>query len=321
MQRQMLKSKIHRATVTDCDVDYIGSITIDTELMASADLITNEQVHVWDIDNGARFVTYAIDGEPGSGTMQVNGAAAHLTQPGHKIIVASFGAYDESDLDRYSPVVVHVDDDNRSVAVDSHPEVLLSELGRPLPHRAHLRPPADRPAPARRDEGGRRTDHDDHRLRLPICAGRRGGGRRHRPRRGLGGDGRARVSRHRAGLDGRDDHARQSGAPRPHDPADGRRHADGKLRGEQRARGLQRPAAGQGDRLPGGEARGRRDVGRAGPGDSQLGHTGHGTRRADPADGDRAGRLQGPGQDRPGRDQAQRGRPRTAGRWLLRDRL
>ena len=80
MQRQMLKSKIHRATVTDCDVDYIGSITIDTELMAGADLITNEQVHVWDIDNGARFVTYVIDGEPGSGTMQVNGAAAHLTR-------------------------------------------------------------------------------------------------------------------------------------------------------------------------------------------------------------------------------------------------
>src|SRR5680860_687422 len=94
MQRQMLKSKIHRATVTDCDVDYIGSITVDTELMAEADLITNEQVHVWDIDNGARFVTYVIDGEPGSGTMQVNGAAAHLTRPGHKIIVASFGAVD-----------------------------------------------------------------------------------------------------------------------------------------------------------------------------------------------------------------------------------
>ena len=76
MQRHMLKSKIHRATVTDCDVDYIGSITIDTELMAQADLVTNEQVHVWDIDNGSRFVTYVIDGEPGSRTMQVNGAAA-----------------------------------------------------------------------------------------------------------------------------------------------------------------------------------------------------------------------------------------------------
>jgi len=122
----MLKSKIHRATVTDCDVDYIGSITIDTELMAGADLIANEQVHVWDIDNGSRFVTYVIDGEAGSGTMQVNGAAAHLTEPGHKIIVASFGAYDEADLELYSPLVVHVDEDNRAVAVDSRPEVLLS---------------------------------------------------------------------------------------------------------------------------------------------------------------------------------------------------
>ena len=126
MQRQMLKSKIHRATVTDCDVDYIGSITIDTELMAAADLLTNEQVHVWDIDNGQRFVTYVIDGEPGSGAMQVNGAAAHLTEPGHKIIVASFGAYDEADLETYEPVVVHVDEDNRALAVDNRPEVLVA---------------------------------------------------------------------------------------------------------------------------------------------------------------------------------------------------
>src|ERR1700709_2421522 len=126
MQRQMLKSKIHRATVPDCAVDYIGSITIDTELMAQADLITNEQVHVWDIDNGSRFVTYVIDGDAGSRAVQGNGPAAHLVEPGHKIIVASFGAYDESDLERYSPVVVHVDEDNSPVAVDSHPEVLLS---------------------------------------------------------------------------------------------------------------------------------------------------------------------------------------------------
>ena len=125
MQRQMLKSKIHRATVTDCDVDYVGSITVDPELMASADLIPNEQVHVWNIDNGARFVTYAIEGRPGAGEIKVNGAAAHLTRPGHKVIVASFGAYDESDLERYDPVVVHVDDANRAIAVDSHPEVLL----------------------------------------------------------------------------------------------------------------------------------------------------------------------------------------------------
>jgi len=125
VQRQMLKSKIHRATVTDCDVDYIGSITIDTELMAGADMITNEQVYVWDVDNGARFVTYVIDGEAGSGTMQVNGAAAHLVKPGHKIIVATFGSYDEADLERYDPVVVHVNDVNEPVAIDSHPEVLL----------------------------------------------------------------------------------------------------------------------------------------------------------------------------------------------------
>lgn len=125
MQREMLKSKIHRATVTDCDVDYIGSITVDAELMAGADLIANEQVHVWDIENGARFVTYAIEGEPGSGTVQVNGAAALLASEGHQVIVASFGAYDERDLEAYAPVVVHVGDRNRIVQVDSHPEVLL----------------------------------------------------------------------------------------------------------------------------------------------------------------------------------------------------
>ena len=126
MQRQMLKSKIHRATVTDCDVDYIGSITIDTELMAGADMITNEQVHVWDVDNGERFVTYVIDGEPGSGAMQVNGAAAHLVEPGHLIIVASFGAYDEADLEKYEPTVVHVDADNKPIAIDNRPEVLVA---------------------------------------------------------------------------------------------------------------------------------------------------------------------------------------------------
>jgi aspartate 1-decarboxylase len=126
VQRQMLKSKIHRATVTDCDVGYVGSITVDAALMAAADLIPNEQVHVWDLESGSRFVTYAIEGEPGSGTIQVNGAAAHLTEPGHKVIVASFGAYDEADLERYAPRVVHVDERNRQVAVDDRPGVLVS---------------------------------------------------------------------------------------------------------------------------------------------------------------------------------------------------
>ena len=127
MQRQMLKSKIHRATVTDCDVDYVGSITLDPELMRQADLMTNEQVHVWDIDNGTRFVTYTIEGEPGSGTVQVNGAAARLVKAGDKVIIASFGAFDERDLERYSPVVVHVNDRNGVIAVDSDPTVLLGD--------------------------------------------------------------------------------------------------------------------------------------------------------------------------------------------------
>ena len=129
MHRQMLKSKIHRATVTGCDPDYVGSVTLDPALLRSADLVANEQVHVWDIDNGARFVTYAIEGEPGSGAVRVNGAAARLVSEGDKLIVASFGAYDERDLEAYAPVVVHVDERNAIVEIDSHPEVLL---GSPL---------------------------------------------------------------------------------------------------------------------------------------------------------------------------------------------
>jgi len=125
MQRQMLKSKIHRATITDCDIDYVGSVTLDPELMRQADMLPNEQVHVWDIENGARFVTYAIEGEAGSGIVQVNGAAARLVRQGDKVIIASFGSYDEADLERYSPVVVHVGEENEVVTVDSDPSVLL----------------------------------------------------------------------------------------------------------------------------------------------------------------------------------------------------
>jgi aspartate 1-decarboxylase len=124
MQRHMLKSKIHRATVTACDPDYIGSITVDAELMRAADLLPNEQVHVWDIENGSRIVTYAIEGEPGE--IQVNGAAARLVCEGDKVIIASYAAYDADELDTYAPLVVHVDEANRTVAVDSSPEVLVS---------------------------------------------------------------------------------------------------------------------------------------------------------------------------------------------------
>jgi aspartate 1-decarboxylase len=129
MRRQMLKSKIHRATVTACDPDYIGSVTIDADLMRQADLLPNEQVHVWDVENGARMVTYAIEGPPGSGQLQVNGAAARLVSPGDKVIVVAYGSYSQADLDAYSPLVVHVDERNAVVGVDSDPKVLLDAGG------------------------------------------------------------------------------------------------------------------------------------------------------------------------------------------------
>lgn len=117
MQRTMMKSKIHRASITDADLSYVGSITIDRELMDAADLMEFEQVHVVDIDNGARFETYVIEGAPGSGEMCVNGAAARLVQPGDKIIVISYGAYDEAELARFEPTVVLVDGENRPTPV------------------------------------------------------------------------------------------------------------------------------------------------------------------------------------------------------------
>lgn len=126
MQRQMLKSKIHRATVTGCDVDYVGSVTVDRDLLDAADILVNEVVHVWDVTNGSRFVTYAIEGGRGGGEVRINGAAALLVNEGDLVIIASFADYDERDLESYAPVVVHVDADNRARLVDSHPEILLA---------------------------------------------------------------------------------------------------------------------------------------------------------------------------------------------------
>jgi aspartate 1-decarboxylase len=126
MQRTMLKSKIHRATVTDCDLHYVGSITIDPELLEAADIREFEQVAVVDIDNGARFETYTIAGERGSGDMKVNGAAARLVHRGDTIIVISYGGYDPEELDHYQPRVVHVGAHNEVIAVDEDVATLLS---------------------------------------------------------------------------------------------------------------------------------------------------------------------------------------------------
>jgi aspartate 1-decarboxylase len=125
MQRQMLKSKIHRATVTDCDLHYVGSITIDEDLLEAANILENELVHVLDIDNGQRFETYTIAGARGSGMVQVNGAAARLVAKGDKVIVVTYATYDEAELEHYEPVVVHVDDDNNRISVDNEVAKLL----------------------------------------------------------------------------------------------------------------------------------------------------------------------------------------------------
>jgi aspartate 1-decarboxylase len=113
MRRIMMKSKIHRATVVGADLNYIGSITLDPALMELADIAEHEQVHVLDIDNGARFETYTIAGRRGSGAVQVNGAAARLVHTGDRVIVISYAQYDEAELESYAPKIVHVDSRNR----------------------------------------------------------------------------------------------------------------------------------------------------------------------------------------------------------------
>ncbi|HVF77571.1 MAG TPA: aspartate 1-decarboxylase [Solirubrobacteraceae bacterium] len=131
MQRTMLKSKIHRATVTDCDLHYVGSITIDTDLLEAADILEHEQVHVVDVDNGARFETYTLAGERGSGTIQVNGAAARLVHRGDTIIVISYAQYDRDELRTHEPVVVHVQDGTNAVLdVDREVATLLTSSGK-----------------------------------------------------------------------------------------------------------------------------------------------------------------------------------------------
>lgn len=119
MIRTMLKSKVHRATITDSDLHYVGSITVDPDLLDAADIRVHEQVAVVDVDNGARFETYTIAGQRGSGEIKVNGAAARLVHTGDTVILISYGMYDHHDLASYEPRVVHVDRTNRIVAIDA----------------------------------------------------------------------------------------------------------------------------------------------------------------------------------------------------------
>ena len=109
----MLKSKIHRATVTGANLDYVGSITLDPALMELADIREFEQVAVLDIDNGARFETYAMAGGPGD--VIINGAAARLVSPRDRVIVITYGVYDEAELAEFAPQIVHVDDANQPI--------------------------------------------------------------------------------------------------------------------------------------------------------------------------------------------------------------
>jgi aspartate 1-decarboxylase len=113
MKRIMCKSKIHRATVTDADLNYEGSITIDPVLLEAADILEHEQVHIVNVNNGARFETYAIRGTPGSGEVVLNGAAARLVQRGDLVIIISYAEVEEAELAGFRPRLVFVDDRNR----------------------------------------------------------------------------------------------------------------------------------------------------------------------------------------------------------------
>ncbi|CAM5399740.1 aspartate 1-decarboxylase [Streptomyces hirsutus] len=121
MLRTLFKSKIHRATVTQADLHYVGSVTIDADLLDAADLLPGELVHIVDITNGARLETYVIEGERGSGVVGINGAAAHLVHPGDLVIIISYAQVTDAEARTLEPRVVHVDRDNRIVALGADP--------------------------------------------------------------------------------------------------------------------------------------------------------------------------------------------------------
>ncbi|MEU9852371.1 aspartate 1-decarboxylase [Streptomyces sp. NPDC047974] len=139
MLRTLFKSKIHRATVTQADLHYVGSVTVDADLLDAADLLPGELVHIVDITNGARLETYVIEGERGSGVIGINGAAAHLVHPGDLVILISYAQMDDAEARAFVPRVVHVDGANRIVE-------LGADASAPVPGSDTVRPPHAVPA-------------------------------------------------------------------------------------------------------------------------------------------------------------------------------
>jgi aspartate 1-decarboxylase len=127
--RTMMKSKIHRATVTQADLHYVGSVTVDQDLLDAADLLPGELVHIVDIDNGARLETYTIAGERGSGVIGINGAAAHLVHPGDLVILIAYAQMGDQEARVFEPSVVFVDADNRVMGTGSDPAEALPGTG------------------------------------------------------------------------------------------------------------------------------------------------------------------------------------------------
>ena len=121
MYRTMLKSKIHRATVTQADLHYVGSVTVDADLADAADLLDGEQVAIVDVTNGARLETYVIHGPRGTGVIGINGAAAHLVHPGDVVILISYAQLDDTEARVYQPRIVHVDAENQIVSLGADP--------------------------------------------------------------------------------------------------------------------------------------------------------------------------------------------------------
>lgn len=133
MRRRMMKSKIHRATVTDANLHYVGSVTVDEDLLDAANIVEYEQVAIVDIDNGARLETYTIAGPRGGGDICLNGAAARLVSPGDKVILISYADYDDAELEDYVPTVIHVDTDNRPID-EVTAQILAEAQSGPAPH-------------------------------------------------------------------------------------------------------------------------------------------------------------------------------------------